>query len=162
MITGKNYIGNLRASSGTKTFKTFNPLKKVENKTIFFEASTIEIEHAIDLATKAFEQFQLTSGIDKSIFLFEIANEIIKLDEELIDTYCSESGLSKERAIAERERTLFQLQTFAKLVKDGSWVEASIDTAKPSRVPIPKSDIRKLLTPIGPIVVFGASNFPLA
>ncbi|WP_298368379.1 aldehyde dehydrogenase (NADP(+)) [uncultured Lutibacter sp.] len=162
MITGKNYIGNLRASSGTKTFKTFNPLKNVENKTVFFEASTIEIEHAIDLATKAFEQFQLTSGIDKSIFLFEIANEIIKLDEELIDTYCSESGLSKERAIAERERTLFQLQTFAKLVKDGSWVEASIDTAKPSRVPIPKSDIRKLLTPIGPIVVFGASNFPLA
>ncbi len=74
----------------------------------------------------------------------------------------TESGLPEGRAIGERGRTLGQLRMFAKLLEDGNWVEASIDTAIPDRQPIPKPDIRKILHPIGPIVVFGSSNFPLA
>ena len=80
----------------------------------------------------------------------------------LIQTYCSESGLPEGRAKGERGRTIGQLRTFADLVKEGSWVEASIDTAIPNREPIPKADIRKMYIPLGPVVVFGASNFPLA
>ena len=84
------------------------------------------------------------------------------LDDELIQTYCSETGLPEGRAKGERGRTVGQLRSFADLVSEGSWVEASIDTAEPNRQPMPKSDIRKMMVPLGPIVVFGASNFPLA
>ncbi|AMC10794.1 aldehyde dehydrogenase [Lutibacter profundi] len=162
MITGKNYIGNVLSSIGNVTFKTFNPQTNAENEIIYSEASTIEIEKAVELATKAFKIFRTTSGTKKSEFLNEIATEIEALGDELIQTYCSETGLPEGRAIGERGRTLFQLRAFANLVKEGSWVEATIDTAQPNRLPIPKVDIRKMDVPLGPIVVFGASNFPLA
>jgi alpha-ketoglutaric semialdehyde dehydrogenase len=162
MITGKNYIGNLLASTGEVTFKTFNPQENIENDVIFTEASETEIEMAVALASEAFKEFRHISGVKKSEFLNQIANEIEALGDELIKTYCLESGLPEGRAIGERGRTVFQLRTFANLVKEGSWVEANIDTADPNRQPIPKVDIRKMLIPIGPVVVFGASNFPLA
>jgi len=162
MITGKNYIGNLLSSTGNKTFRTFNPQINEENKTVFTEASTIEILQAAELATAAFEVFKKVSGARKSEFLNEIANQIEGLGDGLIQTYCSESGLTESRAFGERNRTVFQLRSFARLVKEGSWVEAAIDTANPNRKPIPKVDIRKMLIPLGLVVVFGASNFPLA
>ena len=162
MITGKNYIGNQKVAQGTVTFKTFNPKTNKENKTIFYEASDKEIKEAISLAENAFQEFQLISGKRKAIFLNTIAEEIVNLGHALIQTYCDESGLPEGRAIGERGRTVFQLQTFAKLVEEGSWVEASIDTADKNRKPIPKPDLRKMFFPLGPVVVFGASNFPLA
>jgi len=162
MITGKNYIGNLLSSTGKVTFKTFNPQENKENDVVFSEASSAEIEMAVALASEAFKEFRHVSGVKKSEFLNQIANEIGALGDELIKMYCLESGLPEGRAIGERGRTIFQLRTFANLVKEGSWVEATIDTADPNRQPIPKVDIRKMLIPIGPVVVFGASNFPLA
>lgn len=162
MITGKNYIGNLLSSTGKVTFKTFNPLANKENEVVFYEASGEEIEMAVELASEAFKLFRNISGAKKSEFLNQIANEIESLGDELIKTYCLESGLPEGRAIGERGRTIFQLRSFANLVKEASWVEATIDTANPYRLPIPKVDIRKMLIPIGPVVVFGASNFPLA
>ncbi|MDP3313274.1 aldehyde dehydrogenase (NADP(+)) [Lutibacter sp.] len=162
MITGKNYIGNLLSSIGNTTYKTFNPQTNTENGVLFHEASGIEIEQAIELASEAFVTFRDVSGTKKAEFLNEIANEIEGLGDELIKTYCLESGLPEGRAIGERGRTVFQLRSFANLVKEGSWVEATIDTADLNRQPIPKVDIRKMLIPLGPVVVFGASNFPLA
>jgi len=162
MITGKNYIGNLLSSIGNKTFKTFNPQTNTENSILYSEASDIEIQQAIELATDAFAVFKLVSGAKKSEFLNEIANEIEALGDELVKTYCSETGLPEGRAQGERGRTVFQLRSFANLVKEGSWVEATIDTADLNRQPIPKVDIRKMFIPLGPVVVFGASNFPLA
>ncbi|RXP45168.1 aldehyde dehydrogenase (NADP(+)) [Lutibacter sp. HS1-25] len=162
MITGKNYIGNLLTSIGNKTFKTFNPQTNLENDTVFYEASAIEIDKAVTLATAAFKTFQKIPGAKKSEFLNEIANQIEALGDQLIEMYCAESGLTKERAIGERGRTIYQLRSFANLVNEGSWVEAVIETADSNRQPIPKVDIRKMLVPLGPVVVFGASNFPLA
>ncbi len=162
MITGKNYIGNVLSSTNTITFKTFNPQTNTENEIDHSEASEVEIQKAVELATEAFKTFGTISGVKKSEFLNEIANEIEALGDELIKTFCSESGLTEGRATGERGRTIFQLRTFANLVKEGSWVEATINTADPNRKPIPKVDIRKMLTPLGPVVVFGASNFPLA
>jgi NADP-dependent aldehyde dehydrogenase len=162
MITGKNYIGNLLSSLGKVTFKTFNPQENKENDVVFSEASDEEIEMAVTLASEAFKVFRNVSGIKKSEFLNQIAYEIEALGDELIKTYCLESGLPEGRAIGEKGRTIFQLRSFANLVKDGSWVEATIDTADPNRQPLPKVDIRKMLIPLGPVVVFGASNFPLA
>ncbi|MFC4723248.1 aldehyde dehydrogenase (NADP(+)) [Geojedonia litorea] len=162
MITGNNYIGNKQSAIGEKTYKTFNPQLNLENKPIFTEASKEEIDEAVALATNAFKIFRTVSGEKKASFLNAIADEILALDDELIQTYCSESGLPEGRAKGERGRTVGQLRMFADLVLEGSWVEATIDTAQPEREPLPKSDIRKMLVPLGPVVVFGASNFPLA
>ncbi|MDY7395883.1 aldehyde dehydrogenase (NADP(+)) [Aureibaculum sp. 2210JD6-5] len=162
MITGKNYIGNTLSAKGSKTYKTFNPLLNTENESIFTEATSEEIDSAVDLATYAFKEFNKISGAKKADFLNAIADEILALDEELIQTYCSETGLPEGRAKGERGRTVGQLRAFAELVKEGSWVEATIDTAQPNREPMPKSDIRKMLIPLGPVVVFGASNFAFA
>ncbi|MCK5400872.1 MAG: aldehyde dehydrogenase family protein, partial [Flavobacteriaceae bacterium] len=162
MITGKNYIGNQQSSKGSKTYKTFNPQLNIENEHVYVEATPEEINKAVTLAANAYKTFRITSGEQKSAFLNAIADEILALDNELVKIYCSETGLPEGRAKGERGRTVGQLRSFANLVLEGSWVEATIDTALPDRTPIPKPDIRKLLVPIGPVVVFGASNFPLA
>lgn len=162
MITGKNYIGNTLSAEGNKTYKTFNPQLNIENEHTFYEATSDEINEAVELAAKAFKSFRHTSGKQKADFLNAIADEILALDDELINVYRSESGLPEARAKGERGRTVFQLRSFADLVAEGSWVEATIDTEIPDRQPLPKSDIRKMNIPLGPVVVFGASNFPLA
>ncbi|MEZ7993225.1 MAG: aldehyde dehydrogenase (NADP(+)) [Flavobacteriaceae bacterium] len=162
MTTGKNYIGNSLSAKGAITFKTFNPILNIENGLTFYEASNDELEEAVNLASIAFKEFRKTTGKQKALFLNTIADEILALDDLLIETYCSETGLPAGRAKGERGRTIGQLRNFANLVAEGSWVEASIDTADPERTPAPKPDLRKMLIPLGPIVVFGASNFPLA
>ncbi|MEZ4793346.1 MAG: aldehyde dehydrogenase (NADP(+)) [Gelidibacter sp.] len=162
MITGKNYIGNNQSAKGTKTYKTFNPQLNLENEHVFTEATSEEINEAVRLASEAFKVFRTISREKKAELLNAIADEILKLDDILIQTYCLETGLPEGRAKGERGRTIFQLRSFADLVAEGSWVEASIDTAIPDSSPAPKPDLRKMLIPIGPIAVFGASNFPLA
>ncbi|MEN8123936.1 MAG: aldehyde dehydrogenase (NADP(+)) [Bacteroidota bacterium] len=162
MISGKNYIGNKLSSLGNITFRTFNPISNTENETLFTEASKEEIENAVELAKKAFKAYKNISGKKKSDFLNAIADEILDLDHSLLQIFTQESGLNIERAISERQRTIWQLHMFAELVKEGSWVEATIDTSIIDRKPISKPDLRKMLKPLGPVVVFGASNFPLA
>lgn len=162
MITGKNYIGNQLSANGNKTYTTFNPQTNQENKVVFTEATSEEIDTAASLASKAFKTFRSISKEKKAAFLHAIADEILALDDLLVKTYCSETGLPEGRAQGERGRTVGQLRSFAELVLEGSWVQATIDTAIPDRAPLPKSDIRKMNIPLGPVVVFGASNFPLA
>ena len=162
MTLGKNYIGNQLSATGNIKFQTFHPLLNIENPTIFTEATSEEIEEAINLASKAFQQFRIIPGAKKAEFLNAIADEIMALDQELIYMYCAETGLPEARAMGERGRTVGQLRSFANLVLEGSWVEASIDLAQPYRTPLPKPDLRKMMIPLGPVVVFGASNFPLA
>lgn len=162
MITGKNYIGNEQSAKGSKTYKTFNPKLNIENSHVFTEATAQEIDQAAALASNAFTSFKNTTGQQKAAFLNAIADEILALDDELVQVYCSETGLPEGRAKGERGRTIGQLRSFANLVEEGSWVEATIDTAEPDRQPMSKPDLRKMLVPLGPVVVFGASNFPLA
>ena len=162
MITGKNYIGNQLSANGNKTYNTFNPQTNSENAAVFSEATSEEINAATQLATEAFKTYKLVSGEKKGAFLKAIAEEIENLGDDLINVYTSESGLPQGRAMGERGRTLGQLRAFAAHIENGSWVEATIDTAQPERQPIAKVDLRKMNVPLGPIVVFGASNFPLA
>lgn len=162
MITGKNQIGNRLSGTGTHTYTTFNPLLNIENEPVFFEASTEEINEAVFLATDAYISYNQKSGTEKAAFLNAIADEILALEDTLIRMYCSESGLPEGRAKGERGRTVGQLRAFATLIEEGSWVDATIDTALPDRTPVPKPDLRKMMVPLGPVVVFGASNFPLA
>ena len=162
MITGKNYIGNQQSAIGTKTYKTFNPQLNIENDYVFTEATSNEIDAAASLAASAFKIYSKKSGKEKAAFLNAIADEIEALDENLINTYTSESGLPAGRAMGERGRTIGQLRAFASHIENGNWVDASIDTAQPDRQPLPKADLRKMNVALGPVVVFGASNFPLA
>ena len=106
--------------------------------------------------------YKKTKPQERSKFLNSIADEILSTSDELLEVYCSETGLPAGRSRGELKRTIGQLRSFADLVLDGSWGEASIDTAIPEREPMPKPDLRKMMMPLGPVVVFGASNFPLA
>ena len=161
-ISGVNYIGSKKSKNGDKTFTTFNPKLNVPNSWALHEATSDEIDEACKLAQEAFLVYKEFSGAKKAEFLRTIADEIENLGDELISVYTQESGLPEGRAIGERGRTMGQLKAFATLLEEGSWVEATIDTAQPNREPLPKADIRKMLFPIGPIAVFGSSNFPLA
>jgi len=162
MITGKNYIGNQLSANGSKTFKTFNPLLNIENQWEITEASNDEVNQASELASEAYKSYSKFSGARKAEFLRAIVDEIEALGDELLEVYSSESGLPGGRAMGERGRTLGQLRAFANHVEEGNWVDASIDTAQPDRKPMPKVDLRKMNVPLGPVVVFGASNFPFA
>ncbi|MBV8142857.1 MAG: aldehyde dehydrogenase (NADP(+)) [Verrucomicrobia bacterium] len=95
-------------------------------------------------------------------FLERIADLIVATGQQLIQTCAEETALSVDRLTGERGRTVNQLKMFADLVREGSWVDARIDTALPNRKPIPRPDLRRMLVPLGPVAVFGASNFPLA
>lgn len=162
MLSGKNYIGYSLSADGNKTFTTFNPKENKENQSVFVEASTHEINQAVELAHQAFQSYRTIESAKKSEFLKTIADEILVLGDVLIELVMQESGLSYDRVINERTRTLWQLQLFSDLLEEGSWIDATIDTAQINRKPNPKPDLRKILIPMGPVVVFGASNFPLA
>ena len=86
----------------------------------------------------------------------------MSLDQELVERAMAETSLPEARIKGERGRTCNQLRTFADIIEEGSWVNARIDTAIPDRAPAPKPDLRKMEMAIGPVAVFGASNFPLA
>jgi alpha-ketoglutaric semialdehyde dehydrogenase len=128
----------------------------------FKEISVQEINQVMQRSYTAFEVFQKKSIEEKSIFLDTIANEIEALGDTLIQKASEETNLPIARLTGERARTTGQLRMFANMLREGSWVEATIDTAIPERTPIPKPDLRKMLIPLGPVVVFGASNFPFA
>ena len=162
MITGKNYIGNELSAEGNKTYSTFDPKLNGATEWNFHEATNDEIDAAVKKADIAFQEYKNFSGSKKAEFLIAIAEEIEGIGDILIDTYTKESGLPEGRSKGERGRTMGQLKAFATLLKEGSWVEATIDTAQPDRQPFPKVDIRKMSFPLGPIAVFGSSNFPLA
>ncbi|WPU95014.1 aldehyde dehydrogenase (NADP(+)) [Mucilaginibacter sabulilitoris] len=128
----------------------------------FKEASTEEINQIMQRSHAAFEIFQKKSIEEKSTFIDTIADEIEALGDELLQKASAETNLPIPRLTGERARTTSQLRMFAAMLREGSWVEANIDTANPERTPLPKPDLRKMLIPLGPVVVFGASNFPFA
>src|SRR5690606_10300834 len=121
-----------------------------------------EIDLAVQQASAAFQVYRNKSGIEKAEFLEAIAAEILMLGEGLIARCMEETGLPEARLIGERGRTINQLKLFAELLREGSWVDARIDTPDLDRKPLPRQDIRSMLKAIGPVAVFGASNFPFA
>ena len=158
----KNIIGFSVSSEGETFTQGFNPETNKPLPGNFSNASSEEVSLAVDKASEAFDIYRKISGKQKSIFLNTIADEIENIGELLIDRCCAESGLPKARIVGERGRTIGQLRMFANFIEEGSWLEASIEIADMDREPIPKPDIRKMLIPMGPVVVFAASNFPLA
>lgn len=125
-------------------------------------ASMIDAAEVMDQAREAFLSFQHSTGSQRAQLLEKIAEALEARRPELVATAQKESHLPEARLNGELSRTTGQLKLFASLVREGSWVQASIDPALPDRKPLPRTDIRKMLRPAGPVVVFGASNFPFA
>ncbi|HOO08804.1 MAG TPA: aldehyde dehydrogenase (NADP(+)) [Cyclobacteriaceae bacterium] len=128
----------------------------------FKDATLAEVDAAMNEAHVAFLSYKNFDGKKRAAFLRAIADEIEALGDELVKTAMGETALPEARIIGERGRTTGHCRMFADYIEEGSWVEARIDTAMPDRTPAPKPDIRKKLVPLGPVVVFGAANFPLA
>jgi len=128
----------------------------------FSDSTLDQVNTALNEAQIAFLSYKNLSGKQKGKFLRAIADEIEALGQELVQVAMGETNLPEARIVGERGRTTGHCRMFADLVEEGSWVDARIDTALPNRTPAPKPDSRKMSVPIGPIVVFGAANFPLA
>jgi alpha-ketoglutaric semialdehyde dehydrogenase len=121
-----------------------------------------QINSIVKEANAAFQIYQNVSGADKKIFLYSIAEELEISGEEICKTASEETNLPVVRFQGELARTCSQLRLFGDIAGEGSWINAVIDTADEARKPLRKPDMRKMLIPLGPVVVFGASNFPLA
>ncbi|HEX6890680.1 MAG TPA: aldehyde dehydrogenase (NADP(+)), partial [Chryseolinea sp.] len=121
-----------------------------------------ELGYAADVALKAFKIYRNVSHSQRALFLRNIASEIEALGDELIETCSTETALTHDRLKGERQRTINQLNAFANFIETPDWVKPIIDKADPDRKPLPKPDLRQMQIPIGPVGVFGASNFPFA
>jgi NADP-dependent aldehyde dehydrogenase len=162
VLTGKHLIGSDFVAAGIDQFKAYRAVDETAMDMPFFEATRLEVEEACLAAASAFEIYKTKSSIEIATFLETIAEEIVALGDVLIETAKAETGLPDGRLNGERGRTTGQLNLFAKMLREGSWVNAIIDQAQPERQPLPKADIRMMQVPLGPVAVFGASNFPFA
>jgi alpha-ketoglutaric semialdehyde dehydrogenase len=161
-ISGKSLIGNSWSGRGETKFKTFNPVLNEENPWVFIEANKEELERAVEIARTTFPIYSNTSDLERAAFLRKIADNIEDLGDTLLKVYSMESGLDETRARAERARTTYQLRMFADFILQDNWRKTHTEKAEPQRSPKPKPSLTKTFIPLGPIAVFGASNFPLA
>src|SRR5437870_4956111 len=161
-ILGKNFIGERASSRGPASLRAYAPRSGGSLDPPFAEAMEEEIDEAVRLADRSFLDYREQSPELVAGFLENIATEITNAGDGLIQRANQESGLPIDRLTGERGRTVSQLRMFAELVREGSWRDARIDRAIPDRKPLHKPDVRRILIPIGPVAVWGASNFPLA
>lgn len=162
-LTGKSIIGQQQSEKTEgKSFRAMNPKTGERIAPEFYSATREEVNVAASLAERAFSEWSRASGKTKAGFLRKIAENIESLGDDLVNRASEETALPAPRIKSEVVRTCFQLRMFAQLVEEGSWVGARIDQGDPSRTPVPKPDMRSLWRPLGPVVVFGASNFPMA
>lgn len=161
-LEGKSILAGKTGLTGGATFRAINPANNENLEPEFHEALPDEVDRALHEAAEAFAEFRQRPYEDRARLLDGIATEIEALGDELLDRAHLETGLPLARLQGERARTCGQLRMFAGVVREGSWLDVRIDTALPDRQPLPRPDLRRMLTPLGPVVVFGSSNFPLA
>ncbi len=161
-ITGQQLIGNTVSQAGTHSFTGYNRLTNEPLEPAFYEATGAEIDRAVALADQAFWTYRKKSGAERAAFLDAIGEEILVLGDELIQTAMRESALPEGRLQGERGRTVGQLKLFAEFIRDNAWVRPIVDPAQPDRTPLPRPELRQQQLAIGPVAIFGASNFPFA
>jgi 2,5-dioxopentanoate dehydrogenase len=161
-LTGQNFIAGQRLAAGTTTFTATNASTGDLLPGTFTEATSAEIDSACALAAGAFDAYRKTSAVERAAFLRTIADNLLELGETLVERTMAETGLPQGRIVGERGRTMGQLRLFAGLIEEGTYLDARIDNAQPDRAPMPKGDLRYMKIALGPVAVFGASNFPLA
>ncbi len=161
-LTGDLLIGASALRGSGDAFKAINPATGETLAPAYAGAEAAELERACALADAAFDVYRETSPEARASFLEAIAERIAALGDALVERAVAETGLPAARIQGERARTVGQLRLFASVVRDGAWMDARIDRAMPERTPLPRSDLRLRMVGLGPVAVFGASNFPLA
>lgn len=162
MLHGFSIInGEARQGNGV-VFSGVDPATGATLDPAYHYASLEELNLAAELAEEAFATYRRVPGKDRASFLRHIAAGIDSIGAEVVERAHRETALTEARLKGELARTVNQLRLFAQVVEEGSWVNARIDPAEPERKPLPRADIRSVLRPLGPIAVFGSSNFPLA
>ena len=161
-LTGLSFLGARRGSRDGAGFQAMNPQTGSTLEPVFHSASPAEVEEAVESAAAAFESYSQLGGKARAAFLRRAAEQFEARKQELAERAHLETALPMPRLLGEVGRTAGQLRLFAGVVEEGSWVQARIDPAMPERQPLPRPDIRSMLRPLGPVAVFGASNFPLA
>jgi NADP-dependent aldehyde dehydrogenase len=162
ILTGKSFIGGEPVSSFGTGFRAINPADLTPIEPTFEEATPAAVNRALELAESCRNALGRQSPANRARFLDVVAERIQRLGDELVERVHLETGLPPDRINGERARTVNQLRLFAALLREGNWTDSRIDTALPERQPQPRPDLRRMLVPLGPVVVFGASNFPLA
>lgn len=161
MFNGAIIVGASERRGGAP-FHAMHPATGSQGEVAFANASPADVADACALAEAAFESFSTLTPDARAIFLETVAEQILAIGDILIETAIAESGLPRPRLEGERGRTVGQLRLFASYVRQGDWLDATIDKAMPDRQPLPRSDLRRVNQALGPVAVFGASNFPLA
>ena len=156
------FIGS-RAVKGTNgEIRGFSPDKGEKLDPAYGGATAENLDEACRLAWEAFDVYRAIGAEQRAAFLETIAENILAIGDELVERVMAESGLPRARVEGERGRTVNQLRLFAQVVRDGRYLELRVDPAQPERQPLPRPDLRLRKIPLGPVAVFGASNFPLA
>ena len=161
-LTGQSFIGSRRGSTGGAPIHALNPATGQRLEPVYASVSTSEQDQAVELAAQAFPVYAAASGDAKGAFLRRIADGLDAIQQQLAERANLETALPMPRLLGEVSRTTMQLRVFAALIEEGSWVDARVDSALPERKPLPRPGLRSMLRPLGPVVVFGPSNFPLA
>jgi 2,5-dioxopentanoate dehydrogenase len=161
-LAGRSLIGFRQGSGSSEPLCATDPATGHSLQPGFIPATKEELDLAARLSSEAFVAYSRTPGHVRGAFLRTIATKIESIAGEIVERAGRETALPPARLQGETARTCAQLRLFADVAEEGSWVSARIDQADPDRKPLPRPDIRSMLRPLGPIVVFGASNFPLA
>lgn len=162
MLQGLSLLGSTLGQPGSTTFQAVNPATGEPLSPPFHSATEAEVDQALRLAQEAAPHLLASSGAERAALLRAIASGLEAAAAELVPRVMAESALPEPRVRGELGRTCFQLRLFADVAEEGSWVEARLDAGDHARTPLPKPDLRSALQPLGPVAVFGASNFPLA
>jgi alpha-ketoglutaric semialdehyde dehydrogenase len=162
MLRGYSIVGGQSLDGEGATFTGIDPGTGAPLDPAYHYASLEDLARAADLAQEAFTTFGKLPGRERAIFLRHIAGGIESIAAELVERAHRETALPEARLKGELARTVNQLRLFAQVAEEGSWANARIDPAEPDRKPLPRADIRSVLRPLGPVAVFGSSNFPLA
>ncbi|MDH3999080.1 MAG: aldehyde dehydrogenase family protein, partial [Desulfuromonadales bacterium] len=161
-LSGRQLIGGELCAEGNVVFRAIDPQSGEHLAPPFHQASNAEVAQAAELAEAAFDPFRNISIDQRADFLDAIGEELTAIGPQLIARAGEETALPEMRLQGELVRTVNQLKLFARVLRDGSYQDARIDCAQPQRQPLPKADVRSMLIPLGPVAIFGASNFPLA
>ncbi|HJV40415.1 MAG TPA: aldehyde dehydrogenase (NADP(+)) [Caulobacter sp.] len=161
-LTGELLIGGESRKGTNGEIKGVNPATGETLEPAFGGATKADVDAAAALAHEAFASYRALSYETRATFLEAIAEHIEAIGDDLIVRTMAETGLPRPRLEGERGRTVGQLRLFASVLRDGGFLEARIDPALPDRKPLPRPDLRLRNVPLGPVAVFGASNFPLA
>lgn len=161
MVKGEMLIGSEARAGAGPAFRAFDPAAGNEIDPPFAGATAADVDHACALAAEAFDAYARTTPTARAAFLEAIAANLEAEGDAIVPRAVAETGLPEARVRNELGRTTGQLRLFARVVREGAYLDARIDSALPQRTP-PRPDIRLVHLPLGPVAVFGASNFPLA